>query len=1058
MKKTKTLNKWLATALMISMLPLQTFALSADQIHVKTEQPKQSLSLEITRDGKKIRGDRVVVKYKNDSKHFRTINLTAGETVESALAKYKGDKNVVSVEPDYIAYATAVPNDPMFSYQWNMDNTTGSGINVKKAWDISTGSGVVVAVVDTGVAYETYSSTGKSYTKAPDLANTCFVPGYDFINNDAHPNDDNDHGTHVAGTIAQSTNNGVGVAGIAYNACIMPVKVLDANGSGSYSAVANGIYYAADHGAKIINMSLGGPSDSSTLRDAVAYAYAHGVTVIVAAGNENTSAPSYPAAYNDSVISVGATDYAKNRAWYSNYGPDVDVVAPGGDTSADLNGDGYGDGILQNTFDTNPNVFSYYFFQGTSMATPHVAGTAALIIANGNATTPDDVREALQSTAQDIGAVGKDNQFGYGLIDAFAAVQWSKTAPTANAGADQTAVVRTSISFDGTSSTGTNPIVSYDWNFGDGILGTGITTNHTYTNVGTYTATLTVTDDHGFTGKDTATVIVNGAGVAPISQAGDDQTTTVGTKIAFNGSASTDDGSIVSYNWNFGDGVTPTTFVVQPGPVDGKDTDYGTVYNTTGCPDCETLYSGGWGDAYYDFFQFGLTGTPDAPNTSKAEIWLWANRPAGGVDPAFQMNRITSDWTEASTTKTMNPTSVLYKAMPALAIDGTSAWVKTDVTDLYKAWKNGTYVNYGIKVVPTNTNNSAGSIAASENSNAAIRPQLVVTTGSESLGTGMITEHTYTTAGTYTVTLTVTDDEGLTSTDTMIVTVDPATPVNLAPVANAGIDQTVLVNDSVSFNGTGSTDDAGIVSYDWNFGDGSFGTRATTSHVYTTTGNYTATLTVTDVEGLTGTDTAVITVNDPAPENTAPIANAGVDQTALVKASVSFNGSASTDDKGTVSYDWNFGDGSTATGMTTSHTFNTVGTFTVTLTATDAEGLTGTDTMIVTVRAANVVVSTMSAANTQVNKNYNISVSAKNNETTSQTVVYHIDVVNPKGVVMTWAGLADKTVTVSAGATVSQQWQNKVPAGSVKGTYTVNAKLMVNGVVTGTSSKTFTVK
>jgi serine protease len=800
MKKIKTLSKWLAVALMISMLPLQTFALSIDRSEIKTDQQKP-LSVEIQTAGKKFRGDRVVVKYKNDSKHFRTVTLAAGETVESALSKYKGDKTVVSVEPDYIAYATAVPNDPLFSYQWNMDNTTGSGINVKNAWDISTGSGVVVAVVDTGVAYETSTSTGKTYTKAPDLANTCFVAGYDFINNDTHPNDDNSHGTHVAGTIAQSTNNGVGVAGIAYNSCIMPVKVLDANGSGSYSAVANGIYYATDNGAKIINMSLGGSADSSIMRDAVAYAYTHGVTVIAAAGNDNSSAPNYPSSYNDYVISVGATDYAKARAPYSNYGPDVDVVAPGGDTSADLNGDGYGDGILQNTFSsTNVNAFSYYFFQGTSMATPHVAGVAALLIAHGNATSPDDVREALQSTAQDIGAIGKDTQFGYGLIDAFATLQWTGT---------------------------TTPLVNQ----------------------------------------------------APIANAGIDQTILVNDSVWFNGIGSSDDAGIVSYNWNFGDGMTAV---------------------------------------------------------------------------------------------------------------------------------------------------------------------------------GATTSHIYTTAGIYTATLTVSDVEGLTGTDTTVVTVNESTPVNLAPIANAGIDQTIIVNNSVLFNGLQSSDDKEIVSYDWNFGDNTNGTGATTSHVYTTVGTFTATLTVTDAEGLTGTDAMIITVN-PIP-NTAPIANAGVDKTALVKASVSFSGSASTDDKGIVSYGWNFGDGSTATGMTASHTFNTSGTFTVTLTVTDAEGLTGTDTATVTVRAANVVVSTMSTVDTRINRNYTISVSAKNNETTSQAVTYHIDVKNPNGVLMTWAGLADKTATISKGGTTSKQWSNKVPTNSVKGTYTVNAKLMVNGVVTGTSSKTFTVR
>ena len=285
-------------------------------------------------------------------------------------------------------------------------------------------------MIDTGVAYETASRSGRNYYQAPDLANTCFVQGYDFINADAHPNDDQGHGTHVAGTIAQSTNNNMGVAGVAYGSCIMPIKALDANGSGSYSAIADSIYYAVNNGAMVINMSLGGTADSSALRDAVAYAYSQGVTVVAAAGNDNSSASHYPSSYNDYVISVGATDYTKNRAPYSNYGSDVDIVAPGGDTSEDANGDGYVDGILQNTFANIFNNFSYYFYQGTSMASPHVAGVAALLISSGKATTSSAVRQALESTAQDLGVTGRDDQFGYGLVDAFASLSTTNTSTT----------------------------------------------------------------------------------------------------------------------------------------------------------------------------------------------------------------------------------------------------------------------------------------------------------------------------------------------------------------------------------------------------------------------------------------------------------------------------------------------------------------------------------------------------------------------------------------------------------------------------------------------------
>ena len=157
----------------------------------------------------------------------------------------------------------------------------------------------------------------KNYAQAPDLAETCFVDGYDFINSDEHPNDDNSHGTHVAGTIAQSTDNDIGVAGIAFNSCLMPVKVLDNNGDGNYYDIINGIYFAVNNGAKVINMSLGGLYYSESLEIAVNHAYNNGVTVIAAAGNDGLSSLRYPAAYNN-VISVGATRYDETLAYYSN--------------------------------------------------------------------------------------------------------------------------------------------------------------------------------------------------------------------------------------------------------------------------------------------------------------------------------------------------------------------------------------------------------------------------------------------------------------------------------------------------------------------------------------------------------------------------------------------------------------------------------------------------------------------------------------------------------------------------------------------------------------------
>ena len=390
-----------------------------DEVVVKFKAGMSDRQIEAAHGRVGVASDRVVARI--EPLHVQRIRIAAGNTVAEVVDRYRREGAVEYAEPNYYAHASLVPNDPGLALQWHMFNAGTGGIDMDEAWDYETGAGVVVGILDTGVAYEDFGI----YAQAPDLANTAFVAGWDFVNNDARANDDEAHGTHVAGTVAQSTNNGVGVAGVAFDATLMPVKVLDENGDGTYSDVAAGICFATDNGADVINMSLGGPGPGQVVEDAVRYAYKNGVTVVAATGNDGTQNDvDYPAAYDDYVIAVGATRYDETRSYYSDWGPEVDMMGPGGDLNVNQNGDAYNDGVVQNTFNPftkNPQQFGYWLFHGTSMATPHVAGVAALIHASG-VTHPIAVRDVLQSTAVDLGAAGRDDEHGHGLVDAPAAI------------------------------------------------------------------------------------------------------------------------------------------------------------------------------------------------------------------------------------------------------------------------------------------------------------------------------------------------------------------------------------------------------------------------------------------------------------------------------------------------------------------------------------------------------------------------------------------------------------------------------------------------------------
>jgi serine protease len=384
----------------------------------------------------------------------RLVHIAAGASMASALARLRATRGVAWAVPDYIAHIAGVPapaapetipNDEGNTHklggwqqlQWNFVGRFG--VNAPEAWanvaadGAPGGKGVIVAVLDTGVAY----ATRGHFKRSPDLSRYTFVKGYDFVAKDPYAYDRNGHGTFVASTIAEETNNRYGLTGLAFAARIMPVRVLDSQGEGEASTIAEGVYFAVNHHAQVINLSLEfspgvTASDIPELIAALDYAHRHGVLVVAASGNEGHRAIAYPA-HAPNVVSVGATTEDGCLADYSNDGAGLTLVAPGGGSDANLVGDpncrpegSPGRDIYQVTF-TGSSLTKFGMptgYEGTSMATAHVTAIAALIIASrviGRHPTPAQITARLRATARKLGDPGDARLYGAGLVDAASA-------------------------------------------------------------------------------------------------------------------------------------------------------------------------------------------------------------------------------------------------------------------------------------------------------------------------------------------------------------------------------------------------------------------------------------------------------------------------------------------------------------------------------------------------------------------------------------------------------------------------------------------------------------
>ncbi|TCP59167.1 thermitase [Tumebacillus sp. BK434] len=349
---------------------------STDQIMVKVKPGKAGTDV-AAKHGAKLKKNLTQAGY-------QVLKVPTGQSAEALLAELQADPAVETAELDAVYSVNFIPNDPSFVNQWHLTK-----IQAPQAWDYALGTGVTIAIIDTGVDIQ-----------HPDLSSK-IVAGYDFVNNDTDADDDQGHGTHVAGIAAASGNNGLNGSGVAPNARIMPVKVLNYSGSGYTSDIISGLFFAADNGAKVINLSMGGGAYSSAFQNAVNYAWNKGAVIVAAAGNNGNTTVQYPAGYNN-VFSVACTTSTDAKCSFSNYGTWVDIAAPGLNIYSTANGGGM------------------TTMSGTSMATPIVSGVAALTIERfGYSVSPATVVDRICSSADKIINLGTN----CGRVNAYRSVQ-----------------------------------------------------------------------------------------------------------------------------------------------------------------------------------------------------------------------------------------------------------------------------------------------------------------------------------------------------------------------------------------------------------------------------------------------------------------------------------------------------------------------------------------------------------------------------------------------------------------------------------------------------------
>lgn len=953
-------------------------------------------------------------------KHRHTIiSAVTADLRQDDIDRMRKDKNVKSVIEDTRVHLLLNGSTP----QIGADLVHSSG---------ASGAGVKICIVDTGVD-DSHPALGK------------LVAEYDFINMDNDASDDNGHGTHVAGIIASKDPV---YRGVAYSASLMAAKVLDSSGSGWTSDVVTGIEWCAANGADIITMSLGGGSftgtcDTEPTAEAGNIAAEQGVVVFAASGNSATTNALSAPACGSKVISVGSVDKKDIIAPYSNEGKELDIVAPGTSITSTYPGGGF------------------KTYSGTSMATPHAAATAALILEADPSLSPKDVRSILRETSIDLGTPGFDSTYGYGRINAFSAVSYLRLQP-----------VREQIFFDNMENLDFTRFVEsneLDWritapkeiNVPDAPKGNLVAHADMCTSSGGCILTL----------KDPVNLSRYKSATLKFSRYIDNDL---------------DNGEYLRVQASSGAA-------------------WATIYEwTNGKGDDDTWHQESFNLSSYlvDGFKIRFI-SKESSSSEETEIddiqikgilkQQGNQPPVADAGPDINISDSDSSGFEtvaldASASQDPDGTIVSYQWKEGDTILGASALivanlsVGTHIMELTVADdNNATAYDSIIVTISSNIPPVAGAgpdrtmMDSDENSFETVSldassskdPDGTIDSyewseGGSVIGNSMITD-TNLTIGVHNITLAVTDNGGASGTDYVLITVIPY--INQPPVADAGFDRAYNDSDgtgdeNMTLDGSSSYDpDGTIVSYKWNEDGALIGTDVKISGIFAV-GTHAIILEVTDDKGASSSDEVTITVNPNQP----PIANAGPDKTSLFGTAVNFNGSASLDPDGSITaYNWDFQDSSTSSLMSTSHNYTAPGAYSVTLTVTDSGGLSSFDTMTVTITAnseplPDVRITSMYGRNAYIGSNYQVNAYIKNYDLSVQTVDAHLAIFDPAGNEVSWPGLTDKSITLGQSETKSASWKNTIPAGAFLGTYSARLSVQKGTRLISSTVSAFTVK